>query len=687
MKREIGCLRPMVPSLSRRLPSTNSRPVRPSVKRLEFDTRVWLEKPPSSGDWKEIYSFTSMQNEHGAAPITLEDLHEWQELYPDLAKVHQTCGKIDGELIAIQATFKLEEMPAKSHLGIQVFLDVAHTAGYSMWKYSSRFYNSSGKVIYLCSNDLRSSAIRGSSRIRLEIPLESKWWVNVLWKFSRQRSTAIAQGTSEALQLEERRTRRELQGISISQEIFATDAFGCERRLTTLLWRFDQIVGSEVATTVWRKVIQHDFWHAPSSPKVEEYEDLHANDPRLMETIPAQHDEKNLLLSSVENAQGRQEQQLEWFNQTNDPVEQGRLELQDDLFNINQTHQLAHSQESQYVDDTVGTTETPGSQPFDGTIWEHAPCAYPTTYEDQPYDYQTPPILTESVPNHPVTEHTVEEHCIYEDQASNHRFENFTGGEICLQYGLDESHLHLKPHLEHPGEGLELHDLGLAHSHGNLHILLGNQEHAHELVLDPAFNDPNHAINNIYNYPTPKNSLESSRFLEQHSFPPKVPEIHSPNQQEEYQPPAVNHSQILPSQPDLHDNQSESSISQSHSAVTELSIPSQSNELMFPSQSDPKDQAQAIDSLHFEDDWDPNLVPHLFDGPDFHAAVLEILGTEIALPETQDFHAIGFHTQEPQDSRDYEHAQVLGEIGVDIGVDEAKDWVLVKGLDGLDGHA
>ena len=685
MKREVGSLRPMIPSLSGRLHGMSSRPVRPSVKRLEFDTRVWLEKLPGSGDWREIYSFTSMQSEHGAAPISLEDLHDWQTLFPDLAKVHQTCDKIDGELIDIQATFKLEEMPAKSHLGIQVFVDVAHTTGYSKWRYSSRFYSSTGKAVYHCSNDVKPAPIRGSSKIRLEIPLESKWWVNVLWRFSRQRSAAVAQGTVEALQHEERRTQRELQGISISQEIFATDTFGCERRLMTLLWRFDQTIANEVATTVWRKVIQHHTRHAPSSPKLEEYEATHSNNSFLMQAIPPYDGKQDLPFPSVENTLAKPGHELEWLDQPN--MERYSAVMDDDLFNFDQSHQVARSQESHYTSDAIESTEAIATQSFEVATWEHASCDYAIAYDEPSYNYQDHLPSNNNTSDQLGTEHAIGEHRLYQRHTTDYRLEDFTGGEIRLQYGLAENQL--EQHINHSGHGPELHELGLEHSHENLHAILDSQQQPHEPVLDPAFSDPNHAINSIYPYPP---TLESNFHrdkpdLEHPSYPTEHSEYHSPTTHDEYQPPAVEHSQILPSQPELHDNQSESSISQSHSAVTELTASSHHNELIHSSQHEHTAQTQAINSLHFEDDWDPNLVPHLFDGPEFHAAALEILGTEIALPDTRDYQAIELHTSRAQDRPDDEHARVLGEVDVDITADEAKDWVLVKGLDGLDGHA
>ena len=626
-----------------------------------------------------------MQSEHGAAPIALENLGDWQNLYPDLAKVHQTCGKIDGEVVDIQATFKLEEMPAKSHLGIQVFVDVAHTAGYSKWRYSSRFYSSTGKAVYHCSNDIKPCSIRESSKVRLEIPLESKWWVNVFWRFSRQRNAAIAQGTQEALQQEERRTRHELQGISISQEIFATDAFGCERRLMTLLWRFDQTVGNEVATTVWRKVIQHHTRHAPSSPKLEDYEDVHVNNSLLMEIIPADNSTEDLLFPSIEDAQVRQGQALEWLTQPCEDMERYRGAVGDDLFNLSQTHQVAHSQESRYDDNPIDPTKALVSQSFESTAWEPVSRDYAGTYEEPPCDYQDSLAMNDNTSNRPGTKHTVGENPLYISHPTDPQLENFSGGEIRLQYGLSEEQL--EQHVDHSSQGHELRDLGLEHSHEDLHAILGFQQQPHELVLDPAFSDPNHAINNIYHYPTLESNFDDNKpDLKHQSLPSEIPDYHSPNHHDEYQPPAVEHSQILPSQPELHDTHSESSISHSQSARPELTTSSHHNELILSSQQDDTGQTQVIDSLTFEDDWDPHLVPHLFDGPDFHATALEILGTEIALPDTHDYQAIGFHAPEARDPRDDEHARVLGEVGVDVGVDEAKDWVLVKGLDGLDGQ-
>ena len=656
----------MIRSLSGRYPSSNSRAVRPSVKRLEFDTRVWLEKPPGSGDWREIYCFTAMQSESGAAPIILEDLRDWQSLYPDLAEVHQKHGKIDGEVVHVQANFKLEEMPAKSHLGIQVFVDLAHTQGYTTWRYSSRFYSSVGKAVYTCANDLKPSPIHGSSKVRLEIPLESKWWVNVLWRFSRQRSAAIAQGTLESLQQEERRIRRELQGMSISQEIFATDVFGCERRLTTLLWRFDQTVGEEAATTVWRKVVQHQFRHATSTPKVEEYDNFPVNAVLPMETTAADSGGTAVLLPSTEDVQSQLGRELEWFGQSNSVVQC----TEDDVFNITHTRQLLHSQEKQFTDNTNDTTEVSTSQSLENIIWEPTSCGYALPYDKPPYDYQADLVFDEGALDHPGTGHSTDQHHTYESQTANHQMEDFTGGEICLQYGLDDPQPDLESRVgNHSCHGdSTLQGFGPENPHGVLNTMMESQQQPDELILDPAFSDPNHAINHLYHYP----ALDDHNIeLERPALPAGGPEHQSPEQPDQYQLQPVEHSQILASQPEANDQISEGSASQPQSVGDELTIPSQHDQT-------PQSQ-QTVESLHFEDDWDPNLVPHLFDGTDFHTAALEILGTEIVLPDAEDCHALEYHLH--GDSQQDEQARVLGEIGVDIGVDEAKDWVLVKSLD------
>ena len=683
LKREVHGLRPMIRSLRGRLPSIGSRTVRPSVRRLEFDTRVWLEKPPKSGDWTEIYSFTAMQSESGAPSITLDDLQGWQSLYPDLANVHQEHGKLDGEVIHVQANFKLEEMPTRSHLGIQVFIDIAHTEGYTRWRYSSRFYtlagkpfnfedSSDGQPVYILARELRPSPIIGSSKVRLEIPLESKWWVRELARFSHRRSAALAQGTLEFLQQEERRIRRELRGISISQEIFATDVFGCERRLTTLLWRFDQTTGEVAATTVWRKVIQHQFRHATPSPKIQEYENFSTNALLPMDTMTADDPGTEVLLQSIEGTQSRSGQELEWLGQS-DNMAQARLQTGDEMFNIAHMHQGFHLEENQLADTTNGTTGALTSQSIENAVWEPTSCNYVIDYDKLPCDYHDPVAPNENHIDQAGTGHTAEEHGIYQSQNTNHELEDFTGGEICLRYDLDNGQPNLELQADQPSQGDPgLHDLGLESSHGLFHNIMEHQHHSDELVLDPAFNDPNHAINNPYHY----SNLDQNNIQSEHPFPMGHPEYQSPAQQDQYEPPAVEHSRILASQPEAtepepNDQNSEHSMSQPQSIGETPSL---------PSQQDHTPHSQGVESLHFEDNWDPNLVPHLFDGTDFHAAALEILGTEIILPDAPGCGVLGYHVHE--DEQGHEHARVLGEIEVDIGVEEAKDWVLVKGLDG-----
>lgn len=233
----------------------------PSIQRIIFE--MWVHPPASEDSQRRLHNYTSSQSDISASSMILEDLRHWRTTYPHLSSLHQE-GQLNGtELILLEANFELMNAfpPRRSKLGIHLDVDLAHTRGYSNFRYSSNFYQTgTPDPMHSCGDLLRYTHMHRDDTVRLEIPLESRWWVMLFHKITERRFAEKATGDPQAIQADEEQTRQYLREMSIMQEVFATpDGDSSPQRVAILLWKFRQTRPGETATTTWRKL------HAPPS--------------------------------------------------------------------------------------------------------------------------------------------------------------------------------------------------------------------------------------------------------------------------------------------------------------------------------------------------------------------------------------------------------------------------------------
>ena len=234
----------------------------PSIQRIDFE--MWVNPPTQGNQRREaLHIYTSIQSEISSSSMALEDIRHWRSSYPHLGSLHQE-GQLSGaQLILLESNFDLMNgfPPRGSKLGIRFYVDLAHTRGYRNFKYFSNFYQTgTSDPMFSCGDGLKYSHIHGDDTVRLEIPLESKWWVMLFHKITERRFAEEASGDPQAVQADEEQTRQNLREMSIMQEVFATpDGASSPQRVAILLWKFRQTRPGEAATTTWRKL------HAPPS--------------------------------------------------------------------------------------------------------------------------------------------------------------------------------------------------------------------------------------------------------------------------------------------------------------------------------------------------------------------------------------------------------------------------------------
>lgn len=241
----------------------SNAPIRgPSIQRINFE--MWVSPPTEANQRRSpLHIYTSIQSDISTSSMVLEDVRHWRSTYPHLSTLHQD-GQLSGtQLILLEANFDLMNAfpPRGSKLGIRLDADIAFTRGYHSFKYVSNFYQAvTSDPMHSCGDGLKYTHIPRDDTVRLEIPLESKWWVMLFHKITERRFAEEATGDTQAIQADAEQTRQYLREMSIMQEIFATPDDGSSpQRVAILLWKFRQTRPGETATTAWRKL------HAPPS--------------------------------------------------------------------------------------------------------------------------------------------------------------------------------------------------------------------------------------------------------------------------------------------------------------------------------------------------------------------------------------------------------------------------------------
>ncbi|KAL9610268.1 MAG: hypothetical protein Q9167_005013 [Letrouitia subvulpina] len=234
----------------------------PSVHRIEFDMFIVDAKG------SRLHSYTSNQSDIGAPLKALDEVREWRELYPCLASYEQQ-GLLDSEVVLVEANLNLlEELPpTRSALSIHLFADIARSGDRGNWRSKTIFYESKGnqvdvKKFYEAKGvrktypweNLECFYIPHTDDVRLEIPLQSRWWVDLFCNITMRKKQVMSDPSWEAL--EEEWSSQYLQEMSVMQEIWTgssdTDMPAC--RVAILLWKFSQTRCGETGITTWRKV-------------------------------------------------------------------------------------------------------------------------------------------------------------------------------------------------------------------------------------------------------------------------------------------------------------------------------------------------------------------------------------------------------------------------------------------------
>ena len=205
----------------------------------------------------------------------LEDNVFWRELYPDL---HCKDDRLpQGEILMLEANLELMKTfsPKHSRLGIHLYADISCDKAFLSWNFRTRFYDK-GRLCKENAGKLGSNRIADSSKTRVEISLFSSWWVQMFQEILERRHLIDLSGDLAALQQHEDSTRKDIRGLSIMQEIFASSEHSSSldpltsKPAITLLWKFRQTRPGEAATTSWRKLCPPPL-HIPTNspmPKV-----------------------------------------------------------------------------------------------------------------------------------------------------------------------------------------------------------------------------------------------------------------------------------------------------------------------------------------------------------------------------------------------------------------------------------
>ena len=202
------------------------------------------------------HQYTSLQSEMPSAPRALADVNKWREMYPALAAYHDR-GSVDCPIYLFDTRLSLMDHIIKSSLGIRFSIDFCQGAHFTEWRSCLKFYKQNGCAVDLpeSADILESEQVGGTDDSRLpKIPFRSRWWSRILTEM-------ISDSKNTMTEEEEQRASRDIQGLSVMQEIWA--AHGTfnrgPQRMAILLWRFDTARRGVAATTSWRRLF------APSS--------------------------------------------------------------------------------------------------------------------------------------------------------------------------------------------------------------------------------------------------------------------------------------------------------------------------------------------------------------------------------------------------------------------------------------
>lgn len=233
----------------------------PQCRVSSFDFKMWVNPPaPDNQRHEAFHVCTALPHDAQRAATPLEHIPNWRSLYPDLAPLSEDAD-FDCNLVFMESKLDLmtDSPPTGSRLGIDFFARIANGSAYEVWDYSTVFYEK-GRSVHKCSGELRftvEGSTEGIGTTKLEMSLESSWWVKFFFKASERRRVREARGDVDALQQVDENTRRSLKELSVMQEFWATSYANRlpRKRVAVVLWKFRQVRPGEAAITRWRDLI------------------------------------------------------------------------------------------------------------------------------------------------------------------------------------------------------------------------------------------------------------------------------------------------------------------------------------------------------------------------------------------------------------------------------------------------
>ncbi|KAL9007029.1 MAG: hypothetical protein Q9188_000233 [Gyalolechia gomerana] len=234
----------------------------PRLNRIEFE--MFVLSPTK----EKVHNYTSNQSETAARSRGLEEIRNWHTSFPLLEKYYDQ-GQPDTDIILIESTLDLlsEYPPKNSTLSIRFMVNMTGVSGHEQWSTRADYYENNGQPVdmrrfYEMNNIPRASPLdtpnifRGSenSDVKLEIPLQSAWWVQLFTKMAARK-----QEMKHDLYLskqEDEWSRRYLQEMSVMQELWVNPGLdgASDSRVAIILWKFRQTRPDEAGTTTWRKL-------------------------------------------------------------------------------------------------------------------------------------------------------------------------------------------------------------------------------------------------------------------------------------------------------------------------------------------------------------------------------------------------------------------------------------------------
>lgn len=256
----------------------------PYVNRIEFEMFVLS---PSK---EKFHNYTSNQTDIGAKSRLLEDIRNWRTSFPRLENYYEQ-GQLDTDVILIESNLNLlsEYPPKNSTLSIRFMVNVTGVSDNERWTTRADYYENSGQPVdmrtFYAMNNIPKATDwdtpnifqgSGESDIRLEIPLQSTWWVQLFTKMAARKQEMSHDPYLS--QQEDEWSRRYLQEMSIMQELWMNPgvAGALDSRIAIILWKFSPSRAGEAGTTTWRRL-------KPPPERIK------VNSPRPSPAPPLQH--------------------------------------------------------------------------------------------------------------------------------------------------------------------------------------------------------------------------------------------------------------------------------------------------------------------------------------------------------------------------------------------------------------